>query len=39
MPLKCVGQNNSLDLRSYTLYIIWEGVHIWVKLQAGETNK
>ena len=37
--LKCVWQNSYLDLRSYTLYIIWQGVHLLVKPQAGGTNK
>ena len=37
--LKCVKQNSYLDLWSYTSYIIWQGVHILVKLQAGGTNK
>ena len=35
-PLKCIPQNNHLDLWLYTLYIIWQGVHLLVKLQAGE---
>ena len=38
-PLKCVGQNNYLDLWSNTLYIIWQGIHLLVKLQARGTNK
>ena len=31
-PLKSVWQNSYLDLWSYTLYIIWQGVHLLVKL-------
>ena len=38
-PLKFARQNSYLDLWSYTLYIIWEGVHLLVKLQAAGTNK
>ena len=38
-PLKCVRQNSYLDLWSNTLYIIWQGVHLLVKLQARGTNK
>ena len=37
--LKCVWQNSYLDLWSNTLYIIWQGVHLLVKLQARGTNK
>ena len=37
--LKCVPQNSYLDLWSNTLYIIWQGVHVLVKLQARGTNK
>ena len=35
--LKCVRQNSYLDLRS--LYIIWQEVHLLIKLQAGGTNE
>ena len=38
-PLKCVWQNSYLDLWSNTLYIIWQGIHLLVKLQARGTNK
>ena len=38
-PMKCVRQNNYLDMVSYTWYIIWQGVHFLVKLQAEGTNK
>ena len=38
-PLKFARQNSYLDLWSYTLYIIWEGVLLLVKLQATGTNK
>ena len=38
-PLKCVRQNSYLDLWSYTLHIIWKGVHLLVKLQGRETSK
>ena len=37
--LKRVRQNSYLDLWSNTLSIIWQGVHILVKLQARGTNK
>ena len=37
-PLKCVWQNSYLDLWSNTLYIIWQGVHLSVKLQVRGTN-
>ena len=38
-PLKWVWQNSYLGLWSNTLYIIWQGVHLLVKLQARGTNK
>ena len=38
-PLKCVWQNNYLDLWSNTLYIIWQGVHLLVKLLEELINK
>ena len=37
-PLKCIRQISYLGLR-YTLYIIWQGLHLLVKLLAGRTNK
>ena len=38
-PLKCVRQNNNLDFWSNTLYIIWQGVYLLVKLQAWGSNQ
>ena len=38
-PLKCVRQSSYLDLWSHTFYIIWQGVHLLVKLQARRTDK
>ena len=38
-PLKFVRQNSCPDLWSYTWHIIWQGVHLLVKLQTGRTNK
>ena len=37
--MKYVRQNSYLDLNSNTLHIIWQGVHLLVKFQAGGTNK
>ena len=37
-PLKCVPHNSYLDMRSNTLCIIWQGIHLLVKLQSSETN-
>ena len=36
--LKCVQQKSYLDLWLNTLYIIWQEVHLLVKLQAKGTN-
>ena len=33
------NQTSYLDLRSYILHIIWQGVHLLVKLKDGGTNK
>ena len=38
-PLKCAQKNRYVDLWSYTLYIIWKGVGLLVKLKAGRVNK
>ena len=38
-PLNFAWQNSYLDWWSNTLYIIWQGVHLLVKLQARGTNK
>ena len=38
-PRKYVWQNSYLDLYLNTLYIMWQGVHLLVKLQARGTNK
>ena len=38
-PLKCVQQNSCLDLLSNNLYIIWQGIHLLIKLQDRGTKK
>ena len=38
-PLTCVRQNSYLDLWLNIFYIIWQGVHLLIKLQARGTNK
>ena len=37
--LKRFQQDSYLDLQSYALYIIWQGVHLLIKSQTGGTNK
>ena len=38
-PLNCTLQNSYLGFWENTLYTIWQGAHLLVKLQTGRTNK